>query len=165
VDKQAIAERLYLYARGWDRRQPSLIFDTFHSDATVQQGDFSGAAHDLMKQWIEACKPSTAMTHLICNILTQLEGHSAISEAHFLAHHRRLASATRAEHDWFIKGRYLDRFERRDDGIWRVANRIIVLDFECIVEPSDADLAALPPKARGQFYPQDALFALLDSAK
>ena len=163
LQKQAIAERLHLYARGWDRMQRALILDTFHPDATIRQGDFSGPAHRLMNMWLDACATRKSITHLISNLLIELRKDVALSEAHFLAHHRRAATEEAPEHDWFIKGRYLDRFERREDGIWRVADRVVVLDFERIVEPADPDLAALPSEARGKFYPNDPLYALLDS--
>ena len=163
LDKQAIAERLHLYARGWDRMQRALILDTFHPDATIRLGSFAGAAHALMNMWLDACTTRKSITHLISNLLVELNGDAALSEAHFLAHHRRAATEDAAEHDWFIKGRYLDRFERRDDRIWRVADRVVVLDFERIVPPADPELAALPQDARGQFYPDDPLYALLGS--
>lgn len=163
VEKQAILEALYRYARGWDRFDRGLVLDAFHPDATISHGGFEGRAHELMTLWLDACVTRKSMTHLITNALIEVSGDLAISEAHFLAHHRRAATSDAGEKDWFIKGRYLDRFERRADGRWKIAHRTGVLDFERLVDPADPELSLLPLEARGRFKPDDPLYALLGS--
>ena len=113
LDKQEITEVLYRYARGWDRRDLPGILSCFHADSTHRHGGFVGASHELLNQWFAVTSGVKSMTHLITNILIDLAGDTAVCESHFLAHHRRPAGAAAGERDWFIKGRYLDRFERR----------------------------------------------------
>lgn len=162
LDKQAILELLYRYARGWDRYDLDLLLDCFHPDAVVEQNGQQGRAHDLITGWFKALVSRKSMTHLITNALIEVKGDIAISEAHFFSHHRRAATRSKGELDWFIKGRYLDRFERRD-GQWRIAARTGLLEFERLVEPADPELMQLPLSQRGRRKPDDPLYALLDT--
>ncbi|WP_221794461.1 nuclear transport factor 2 family protein [Aquisediminimonas sediminicola] len=163
LEKQAILEALYRYARGWDRFDRELVLNAFHPDATICHAGFEGTAHALMNMWLDACATRKSMTHLITNALIEVSGNTAISEAHFFAHHRRAAEGGVGEKDWFIKGRYLDRFERRAGDEWKIAHRIGVLDFERLVDPADPELSQLPMSARGSYRPADPLYLLLGS--
>ena len=60
----------------------------------------------------------------------------------------------------FLKGRYLDRFERRD-GSWKIASRIGLHDFERVLDPADRTLAGAPAGQRGRQKPDDPIYALL----
>ncbi len=160
LDKQAITETLYRYARGWDRRDLGLLEGCFHADAVVDQGGFQGRAHDLMATWMDGTAHVLCMTHLITNVLIELKGERAMSEAHFFAHHRRAATKDGGERDWFIKGRYLDIHEKRD-GVWKIIDRTGVLDFEQLVDPTDVELQQVPIAGRGRYKPDDKLYAVL----
>jgi len=160
LDKQAISEVLYHYARGWDRRDLSAILDCFHPDSTHRHGSFSGASQDLLSQWFTVTSAVRSMTHLIANILIELNGDKAVCESHFFAHHRRPATGAAGERDWFIKGRYLDRFERRA-GVWRIAHRTGLKDFERLVETAGESPATSPAEHRGASKPIDPIYAML----
>lgn len=64
--------------------------------------------------------------------------------------------------DRFIKGRYLDRFEKRD-GVWKIAHRRGLHDFERIVAPADLNLASAPPDELSRQAPDDPIYAMLAS--
>ncbi|WP_156680907.1 nuclear transport factor 2 family protein [Sphingomonas profundi] len=132
IARAAIAEALYLYARGWDRRDEALLRAAFHPDATTLIGDAEHATHPMIGEWLALLAPVPAMTHLIHNILIDLEpaGDCARCESHFVAHHRRPGVDSSPDSDWFVKGRYLDRFERRADGAWRIARRIQIVELD-----------------------------------
>lgn len=161
--KQAITEVLYTYSRGWDRLDEEALFDCFHPDSRHQHAGFEGASIDFIAYGLDVCRNVKSMTHLVTNPLIVVKGDTAISECHYLAHHRRDASdGGGAEEDMFIKGRFIDRFERRA-GRWKIAFRSGFFDFERIVPPADRNLAGLPPIQTGKYKPDDALYAMLAS--
>lgn len=69
-------------------------------------------------------RPLKSSTHMVSNVMIEVNGDRAVSECHFLAHHRRAREGAAGEEEDVLKGRYLDRFERRD-GAWRIANRTV----------------------------------------
>ena len=80
LDKQAITETLYRYARGWDRRDLGLLEGCFYADAVVDQGGFQGRAHDLMATWMGGTAHVLCMTHMITNVLIEVDGERAGGE-------------------------------------------------------------------------------------
>jgi len=160
--KQQITEVLYLYARGWDRLDSDALYACFHPDSTHQHGGFEGTSHDFIKMGIEMVAPVTSMTHMIANPLIILKKDKAISECHFLAHHRRPKASGGGEEDMFLKGRYIDKFEKRD-GVWRIAHRTAVHDFERIVDPADQNIAGAPDEQLSHRKPKDVLYQLITS--
>ena len=162
LDKQAIEEVLYRYARGWDRRDEEALRSCFHPDAQHAHGSFQGASQDFITYGLASTVEVMSMTHMITNPLIDVRGSRALSECSFLAHHRRLAAGGVDEEDRFIKGRYLDVFEKRAD-VWRIARRIGLHDFERVVPAADGSLADAPPEQLSQHKPTDPLYTLLES--
>jgi hypothetical protein len=161
--KQAITEVLYTYARGWDRLDEEALRSCFHPDSRHQHAGFEGLSADFIRFGLDVCQGVKSMTHLITNPLIVIKGDVAISECHYLAHHRRdRTDAESGEEDMFIKGRYIDRFEQRN-GDWKIAFRSAFFDFERIVPPADKNLAGLPDIQVGHYKPKDALYAMLES--
>ena len=77
--------------------------------------------------------------HLVGNLLIEVDGDTAWSEAYWTAYHRIAKGKESdmgflAEHDTsidedvFVSGRYIDRFERRN-GEWKIAKRQGVHDW------------------------------------
>ncbi len=138
------------------------IRSCFHSDARTRVGDFEGVSHQVIGDWITMVDPVKVMSHRINNPLIRLEGDRALVECHVFAHHRRPTPDGDGEEDMFLGGRYLDRFERRD-GVWKIAYREHINDFERVMPPADVTLADSPPRMLGQRKPHDALYELLSS--
>jgi 3-phenylpropionate/cinnamic acid dioxygenase small subunit len=164
ADKQEIAEVLYRYARGCDRADEQALRDCFHSDSRHDHGGFVGLSHDFVDRAMAIVRPLKACKHLIGNVMIELAGDAAVSECHFWAHHRRVDARTGAEEDFFTGGRYLDRFERRG-GVWKIATRKGVADFERFDAPSDRQMWSLPPDKIGGKHPDDPLYAMLDDLR
>jgi len=160
LDKQAITEVLYLYARGWDRRDEAALRKCFHEDSVHAHGAFKGKSHDFIDRGLKNTIAVKAMTHMITNPMVVVKGDRALAECHFLAHHRRDAADGSGEEDMFIKGRYLDVFEKRF-GEWKIASRTGLHDFERIVPPADKTLAGAPADQLSQRKPDDPLYAML----
>ncbi len=83
-----------------------------------------------------------------------------MSECYFLAHHRRTKKSAEGEEDWFLKGRYLDRFEKRD-GVWKIAHRRGLHDFARTFDPADTSLDAAPAEQLSVHSTSDPLYAML----
>jgi hypothetical protein len=62
--------------------------------------------------------------------------------------------------DFFVGGRYLDRFERRD-GAWRIVERVGMTDWARVDGPSSAIFRAIPPDTIGQRAPDDMVYRFI----
>jgi hypothetical protein len=166
-DKQAITEVLYSYARGWDRFDEEALRSCFHEDAENVHGSRRRLAQDFITNGLRALNEVKSMTHMITNPMIEISGDRAVSECSFLAHHRRAVVGNgvgngSAEEDMFIKGRYLDVFERRD-GVWKIAVRRRLHDFERVVPPADTTLADASVDQLSDRKPADPLYGLLNT--
>ena len=131
--KQEITEVLYRVSRGTDRGDPDLYASCFHEDGE----DFHGLVNGPVAKIVANLSKATHLVysqHAITNVLIDLDGDSATVESCFDAAHQARREDGRLE-DEFIRGRYLDRFERRDGGPWKIARRVVVWDWSRI-QPS-----------------------------
>ena len=136
LDKQAIAELLYAYAEGIDRRDGKLLERLFTDDCQLHYGAYDRPASFLINSWRADSPPLFLMTHhLYGNIVVRFFGPDrARSITYFFAHHQ-VASNGRIM-DEMVRGRYLDRLIRHDRQ-WRFAERTIVFDWSRIA-PADS---------------------------
>lgn len=155
-----ITETLHRYARGWDRRDEAALRACFHPDSTHEHGTFNGLSQDFVTGGLKSVAAVRQMTHMISNIMIEIDGDQAISECYFLAHHRRPASEGDGLIDWFLKGRYLDRHEKRD-GEWRISHRRGLSDFARTFDPADSSLDAAPAEQLSHWKPDDPLYSML----
>ena len=160
--KQEIGEVLYRYCRGCDRADEGALRACFHAGSVHRHGGFDGLSDDFIALIMRTVLPLKSSTHMISNVMIELNGDRAVSECHFLAHHRRDKADGTGEEDMFLKGRYLDRFEKRA-GAWKIISRTGLHDFERIVEPADRTLSNAPLHQRGRKKPDDPLYAMLAS--
>jgi hypothetical protein len=110
-----------------------LLDPAFHDDAEDDHGNFRGSKQDALAALRKsAANPDvTASVHHIGNILIDLRGDEAFVESYFMASQRRAEGGklwTRMR-----VGRYLDRFEKRDN-VWRVASRKVIDDWSRLDE-------------------------------
>ncbi|MBM3779277.1 MAG: nuclear transport factor 2 family protein [Acidimicrobiia bacterium] len=155
VAKDEIRERLYTYGRGLDRADWALALSPYHADAQVR-GVFTGTA----KGWIDAARRTlereTASSHQMTNILITVDADRAGSETYFIVSQHAAADsgAANAPHTSLVRGRYLDRWARRD-GRWAITDREIIVDF------STNDLTASPFRSAGRRDRTDPSYAVL----
>lgn len=163
-DKEAIRECLYRYCRGVDRADEDALRSAYWPDAHDRHGAYVGSAEGFMAQALPRLRSGGRGIHQISNILIELHGNTAAVESSFLA---LQANAATPALETFLCGRYLDRFEKRQDQ-WRVADRTVVYDWiEERVRPELAqDNAILFAKRQpnGARMPQDPLYAFLNAA-
>lgn len=132
LDKQAITEMLHRVARGIDRGDVELVAACFHEDGTDYHGLANGPVGKVLS--ILGQGRLHCSQHAISNILIDLDGDSAKVESCFNAAHQARA-ADGQYWDELLRGRYLDRVERRGDGEWKIARRVVLWDWSR-VEPS-----------------------------
>jgi len=128
--KQAIAEVLYTYCRAMDRIDHELTLSIWHPDGTCNYSSSEGVPDILFRDYLpgstKARQSVANHSHQITNILIQLNGDLAVSEAYFTASLQTHPADGRVlEHLW--RGRYLDRWSRRA-GKWAIDHRQVVFD-------------------------------------
>jgi 3-phenylpropionate/cinnamic acid dioxygenase small subunit len=139
VARQEIADVLHRYCRAVDRRDPDLLRSTYHEDAEDDHGVYRGPVDGLVD--FMQNDGLAVVHHAISNISIELDGDVAHTECYLDAVHRREDDTGRW--DEMVKGRYLDRFERRD-GEWRIAHRLVVYDWGRIERATEAWWDTLP---------------------
>jgi SnoaL-like domain len=136
-EKLTIQEAVLRYARAVDRSDWDGVRAAYHQDAFDDHGEFKGSVDELIA-WLEQrfTGAETGM-HFIGNCLVEIvRADLALAETYFVSHRLRPATndVERAQcgadgafcrQGW---GRYVDRFERRADKVWRVAQRTVVMD-------------------------------------
>jgi ketosteroid isomerase-like protein len=153
--KQEIVEVLHRYARGIDRCDEALLRSCFHEDATHDHG-FQGRSQDFCAYALKYVGTMNRSAHMVTNILIELKGDRAACECHFMAHLR--SNDAKGEKNRFVKGRYLDLFEKRG-GAWKIARRTGLNEFA--VETGAIVAGSGKPEPGKQ--PDDPLYALLAS--
>jgi len=100
----------------------------FHDDAIDQHGEFTGNADEFIA-WVSRRHADVPFSlHFLGKSLVEFRSDRvAAVETYFMAFQRRdTGGASGTEHQ--VLGRYVDRFEKRGDGVWRVARRQVVYD-------------------------------------
>lgn len=140
--KQEITEILYRYCRAFDRIDDDLAKSVWHMDGTCNYSNRSDGPDVLFRDYLGPSSTARARfrnhSHQITNVLIEIEGDKAASEAYFTA---SLQSEPKdgviTEH--LYRGRYLDRWSRRE-GPWAIDHRHTIFDS---YTPIDFDAARL----------------------
>jgi hypothetical protein len=156
IDDHAIRQVLYRYCRGVDRRDFELIRSCYHPDATCDHGTYRGDLDGFMS-YLQGELPRFESTmHMLGNVLIDLDGDRARSEAYALAFHRLAATPTKPERDFVVGFRYLDDLVRSEAG-WLISRR------RCIFSSGRLDPVALgfafgSTHLMGASYPHDPVY-------
>ena len=124
IDKMQIRDALSRYCRGIDRGDIDLMLSTYHEDARESHGPISGTPLHCARIVMDAVSKSEVCLHMLTNVLIEISGDIAASEAHLYIISRMKGEDTETH----IVGRMLDRFEKRS-GEWKVAERLITSDW------------------------------------
>ena len=129
LDRQAIRDVLSRYCRGLDRMDKEMAYAVWHPDGTAfYDGIFEGTGHGFVDWVWEAHAQMERHSHQITNVLIELDGDRATSEAYVTVALWTLPDAEGRQQELVGRGRYLDRWERRE-GSWAIAHRIHLLDL------------------------------------
>lgn len=157
-DRQAIHDVVLTYCRGIDRRDRELVASCFHEDATDTHGSFHGSIADFLEWAFRLLDRYDATMHLVANHLATVNGAAAVGETYGVAYHR--SSDPDPRRNLTVGFRYLDRFERRANGPWRIAKRIATTEW--VIAPSPGSEWPIPPNsAVGRRDSSDPLYELL----
>lgn len=157
ADKQAITEQIYRYCRSVDRLDVPLGHSVFHEDATADYGPhgYQGPGRGAI-DWICAAHGHLLHhTHQVTNILIELAGNRASSEAYVTADLRMdREGRTMQIENW---ARYCDTWSKRE-GVWAIDRRETVIEFDSIRE-----VTPMKPHAHGTRDRQDPSYAVLEN--
>ena len=125
LDRRAIEECIHRYARGVDRADEELVRSAYHPDAVEDHGAFVGDVEGLVGFLAAAHGPFPAYQRYVSNTTVDLDGDEAHAESYYSCVLRRDDRGRLLVNG----GRYVDRLERRN-GEWRVARRVVVMEWE-----------------------------------
>lgn len=132
IAKSEIEEAMCRYARGVDRADWDAVRACYHDDAVDEHGAFRGTADEFIDWVKDRLGPVPFAMHFLGNCLIDfLDDRTAAVETYFVAHHlyeNHHAGGDDGTAMEDVYGRYVDRFERREDGVWRIAARRVVYD-------------------------------------
>ena len=124
--KSEIQDVLARYCHAVDRCDMDMLKSVYHPDAIDNHGIFNGPAHEFAEYMLPRLEHWFSSTqHHITNVLVEIHGDTAYVESYFISFHRWRNDFNR---DNSTAGRYIDRFEKRDDQ-WLIAHRQLLIDW------------------------------------
>ena len=135
ADRQEIADLIYRYCRAMDRMDHEQGYAIWHEDGTADYGPdiFQGTGHGFIDWVCESHKHLDAHSHQISNIVIELDGDRAGSEAYVTATLRAFRDGKHMQITAW--SRYIDQWSKRD-GRWGIDSRVTVMDFDEMREVS-----------------------------
>lgn len=123
IDRQDIWSLLLRYARGLDRLDTDMVRSCYWDDAIDDHHMFVGSP-DAFIDWAttHTRKTSVEQHHIVTNHMCEIDGDDAHAETYYT-----FISANIAPPHLLSIGRYIDHFQRRD-GVWKMANRVTVIE-------------------------------------
>lgn len=140
--ERAIERVLHAYCRGIDRLDAELIAASYHPGGLDDHGDAFRGPVEQYVPWVLGVlrERFTSTMHTLTNVSIALDGDAARVESYLVAHHVVARSGALR----VFGARYVDRFEHRTTGGWRIASRRLVPEWQ--IEHQGAAVP-LPPGA------------------
>ncbi len=132
-DRQAITDLNYRYCRAMDRIDHELGYSIWHADGSADYGAdvFQGSGRDFIDH---VCKQHASLlthSHQVTNIIIELDGDKAGSEAYVTATLRMMRGDKLVQ--MTVLSRYIDIWSKRD-GRWGIDKRVTIMDMDEIRE-------------------------------
>jgi hypothetical protein len=133
ADRQAITDLLYRYCRAMDRIDAELGYSIWHEDGTADYGAnvYQGSGHGFVDHACAQHRLTLGHSHQVSNIVIDLDGDRAGSEAYVTAALRVLQGEALMQIT--VRSRYIDQWSRRN-GRWAIDKRVTLNDFDDIRE-------------------------------
>lgn len=158
MDREAIRDSLYTYARGVDRGDLQALHAAYWPDACDAHGAMAnGPVQNFFAQCELVFAKSPRNVHVISNILIDFQSATrARVESYFTAYQRLGPSQVQ------MTGRYNDLFEKRDQE-WRVLDRQVIYDWiDPQTAPTEDEATRFGGRTPiGQAYPHDPIYQSL----
>ena len=159
--REAIRDCLYRYSRAVDRCDEELLRGVYWEDAVDDHVLFQGKREELINWVMPTLKAMHQSQHSISNILIRMHDQTADVESYYYGYHRLTLNGKLI--DSIQAGRYLDRFEQRNDE-WRIAERKVVVDwYRDYPDAADWEVGPMGHKIPfGSRRPEDPSYSMLD---
>lgn len=133
TDRQAITDQIYRYCRAMDRIDHELGYSIWHEDGTADYGAdvFVGSGRDFVDHVCIQHGHLAVHSHQVTNIVIELDGDTASSEAYVTARLRMERGGKLLQ--MVVLSRYLDRWSKRADR-WAIDHRVTVMDMDEVRE-------------------------------
>ncbi len=129
IDKAEIRDVLSRYCRGLDRMDKEMAYGVWHPGATAfYDGIYEGTGRGFIDWVWQAHAAMDRHSHQITNVLIEIHGDRAISEAYVTVVLWTQQGADGRQKELVGRGRYLDRFARKN-GRWAIEHRTHLLDM------------------------------------
>jgi hypothetical protein len=139
IDEFQLRKLVHAYCRAVDRGDIAALRDLYHHDAVDAHGAFSTGSIDGFFEQLTAARPYIrTMQHNITTVNFAISGHGAEGEIYTIAFHTLVGKER--DIDLVVGGRYLDKYEKRDDA-WKLIERTIVTDWARVTDPSSMDMS------------------------
>lgn len=156
--ERAIRQVVMRYCRAIDRMDEELLRSCYHPDATEDHGGYVGDL-DGYVAWVWPLLHRYTMTmHVVANTLVDFSADvsAARVETYGVAYHRDERDPESRRN--FTSGfRYLDRFEHRDGAGWRIAARVVAVEWSR-ADPPEVQVSLPPTITRGARDNTDPLY-------
>ena len=128
ADRQEITDLIYRYCRAMDRMDHEQGYAIWHEDGTADYGPdvFQGTGRGFIDWVCESHKHLDAHSHQVTNIVIELDGDTAGSEAYVIANLRQMDGERLINR--MFSARYIDTWSKRS-GRWAIDRRDCVVDF------------------------------------
>lgn len=157
ADRLAITDQIYRYCRSVDRLDVPLGHSVFHPDSYADFGLYKGSGRGWIDFICEEHRKFLHHSHQVTNIVIEVNGDRAGSEAYVTATLRaRDGDRVMQRQFW---ARYVDAWSRRD-GHWAIDNRECVIDFDSISE-----VTPIKDNERARRDRDDPSYSVLGSTK
>lgn len=156
ADRQAISDLIYRYCRAVDRIDRELGYSVWHDDGIADYGAYyQGNARGVIDLICANHEHLQCHSHQVANILIELDGDRASSEAYVTANLRIVRDDQIKQMS--VWSRYVDRWSRRN-GRWGIDKRIAIRDFDEI-----RDVTPMSQPREGSRDKSDPSYAALNS--
>lgn len=130
--KEQIRQAMARYSRGIDRRDEEMLKTVYHEDSTDDHGwglaaggwDIAALVRRDGKGFPDEWKLTS---HFLGQHLIEVADDDAVSETYFISYN--VIEHGGVDYGQISAGRYLDRWERREDGQFRIAHRQVIYDW------------------------------------
>lgn len=163
LDEHEIDQVLTAWGFARDHGEWENLSNCFHDDASIHISWFSGPATEFVersKNMVAEIKQGEHGKHQIGRGKIQVKGNKAISECNVELLRRVMGEEF--EFDTLTWGRFIDKFEKRDEGVWRIVQRTMVYEKDRLdpLNPAhvpdgyfeNMDLSGFPPECRFLCY-------------
>ena len=136
IDERDIRRVLHLYCRGIDRMDRALVASCYHADASDEHGSFSGGVEGFLDWSFRLLERYERTQHFIGSTLVEVGAPGvARAETYGIAVHE--TPGGEPELNLTTGFRFIDRFEARDRGDWRIAQRVATTEWVRRTSPED----------------------------